>query len=417
MERTVTPKQRLELEQSEKRQKINELLSKDQLSDDERTELGTLTTRMQGIEVELRAAIVAGESDPDGEEVTEEATKPDEKLLELRSAVSFKDYARAVVEERAFDGAAAEFNQEIGLRGSRDFPLEMLVPLEERTTTDADGRVAQTRWLDRLFADTGAMKMGVTFEAVEPGGQSYPVTTAGANSKQRGRSEAADDDAWTMSVTKLEPAGRRARLVFSVEDDLRVPGLEAALRRDLEMDMTEQVDRAIFVGDANANENGADITGLKTAANVTEITVTQANKVKGPESLAKFASLVDGKHAAGFGDLRICAAVGAWRLWESTVINAQAENQTLAAFYRAAGLSWSVRDTGETAHTNGKFGAFIGLGRGIAGAGVAAIWTNGRLIRDEITKAANGEVALTLQYNWNFGLPRASNFARLKFVA
>ena len=60
------------------------------------------------------------------------------------------------------------------MRGARDFPLEMLVPLETRATTDADGQVQQTRWLDRLFADTMAIRLGVTFESVEPGGQSYP---------------------------------------------------------------------------------------------------------------------------------------------------------------------------------------------------------------------------------------------------
>ena len=114
-----------------------------------------------------------------------------------------------MVQERPYEGAAAEFNQEIGLRGARDFPLEMLVPLETRATTDADGQVQQTRWLDRLFADTMAIRLGVTFESVEPGGQSYPVTTAGAASKQRGRAEAAADDAWTMGVTKLEPGGPR----------------------------------------------------------------------------------------------------------------------------------------------------------------------------------------------------------------
>ena len=32
--------------------------------------------------------------------------------------------------------------------------------------------------------------------------------------------------------------------------------------------------------------------------------------------------------------------------------------------------------------TNGKFGAFIGRGRGLQGAGTAAVWNSGILIRD-----------------------------------
>ena len=39
------------------------------------------------------------------------------------------------------------------------------------------------------------------------------------------------------------------------------------------------------------------------------------------------------------------------------------------------------------------------------------------LLRDPYKAAAKGEVALTLSYFWNLGLPRATNFARVKFVA
>ena len=46
----MTHKQRLELELSEKRQKLNDLLAKTDLNDDGRKELETLTTRMQQAE-------------------------------------------------------------------------------------------------------------------------------------------------------------------------------------------------------------------------------------------------------------------------------------------------------------------------------------------------------------------------------
>ncbi len=155
--------------------------------------------------------------------------------------------------------------------------------------------------------------------------------------------------------------------------------------------------------------------GLTTAA-VTETTLTQANKVKGPETLTAFSNLVDGIHAGGYGDLRVVAAIGAWRLWENTVANAAAENQTIAQFLRMAGLSWSSRGEIEDATANGDFGAFIGRSRGIDGAGVAAVWESAQLIRDPYSGAAKGEIALTLNYLWDFALPRPANFARIKFV-
>ena len=195
-----------------------------------------------------------------------------------------------------------------------------------------------------------------------------------------------------------------------------IPGLESALTRDLRMALTEGVDRAIFLGDATATGTDADIVGLNTAA-ITEVAVTQANKILGPGTLAAFTGLVDGVHAMGLGDLNVVAAVGAWRLWEDTVINATAENQTLGAFLRTAGLSWMARGEIETDTADGDFGAFVGRGKGIDGAGVAAVWEAGELIRDPYSGAARGEVALTLCYLWDFGLPRAANFARIVFDA
>ena len=67
----MTSKQKLQLEQSEKRQKINEFLSLDELTDDQRNELDVLTKRMQSLELELRAAIVV-----EGEEEEARAARP-----------------------------------------------------------------------------------------------------------------------------------------------------------------------------------------------------------------------------------------------------------------------------------------------------------------------------------------------------
>ena len=216
-------------------------------------------------------------------------------------------------------------------------------------------------------------------------------------------------------VTELKPSRNAVRAVFNEEDRLRLPSLESAIRRALGMALAEGVDRAVFLGDPGANENTADIAGLTTATNVVEAEIAQADKTKGPETLAAFSGLVDGIHAMGFGDLMICPTVGSWRLWESTVINSAADSMTLAVFLRAAGLSWSARGETETATDDGDWGAFVG--RGIEGAGVAVVWESGMLIRDPYVGAAKGEIALTLSHFWNFGLPRASNFARVKFAA
>ena len=140
----------------------------------------------------------------------------------------------------------------------------------------------------------------------------------------------------------------------------------------------------------------ADITGLQTAANLVEKTLTQANKVKGSNTLQAFVELIDGIHAIGPGDLRIVSSVGVNMLWVTTIANSAAENQAQAQFLMASRINWSTRGNIDDATTINKFGAFIGHGRGIDGAGVAAVWDAGELIRGPYSNAAKGEVVLTL---------------------
>ena len=285
----VTAKQRLDLEQSEKRQRLNALLSLEKLTDEQRAEMGKLTTRMQELEVEIRAAIVA-----EPEPVVSDPAKGDPKLAELRGKIRLARYVEAAMETRQVDGAEGEYNAETKLRTPGAFPLELLAPepvdapvrevraLETRAETNIDSQTTQKRWLDRLFSETAASRVGITFEDVEAGVASYPVTTAGASAAARGRSEAAADAGWTVGVTDLKPSRNAVRAVFTEEDAMRLPTLEQALRRDLSMALAEGVDRSIFLGDSGADENRADITGLTTAANVVEKDLTQADKVKWP---------------------------------------------------------------------------------------------------------------------------------------
>ena len=115
----MTRKQKLLLEQSEKRQKINELLDKEDRSADENTELETLTARMQAMEPELRAAIVA-----EGETETRAATEfgDDPEGRELRALIggaSVGDIFAATVEHRSTTGQTAELQAHYGLAVNR----------------------------------------------------------------------------------------------------------------------------------------------------------------------------------------------------------------------------------------------------------------------------------------------------------
>ena len=372
--------QKLMLEQSELREAVNDALAKDELTDTEREEMEKKTKRLQETEGEMRAAITleAAEDSELRSEFTDDPETRELRGLELRSNVG--NYVAAAMAGGRVGGAELEYNQALKLSEDR-FPLRLLAPgQEQRASTAADAATQQTRWVDRLFAEACAMKLGFTFDSVPAGIAAYPVTTAGAIPAQRGKSQAAGDAAWTVGVTELKPTRNSVRAVFNVEDAARLPTLEEALTRDLRMALVEGVDRAIFIGDATADPDAGDVVGLTTAT-IDESTITQANKVKWPETVALFAALIDGKHAMSPADLNIVAAVGANTLWMSTSANTN-RNESVAQVLQGNGLTWKTRGDIEAATTSGKFGAFVGLARGISGAGVAAVWESGQLIRD-----------------------------------
>ena len=408
----MTDAQRIQLAAATARKELRALA----LNDDATAEdITTATAKVD--DLEARAAVLtAAEKVQDGpDQVTTEDAEARE-LRALQDKVEVRSYLGAALDGAGVDGAEREYNAALGM-GAGSFPLRLLAPEREtRATTDTDAGANQGTWLDRLFADTAAMHLGISFRQAGAGVASYPVTTAGASAAQRGRGEDAADAAWTIGVTEAKPSRNQVRAVFSVEDAARLQGLDAAISRDLRMALSEGIDRAVFLGDSGANEDRADITGLNTAA-ITEVTLTQAAKVKYADWMAKFAGMIDGKSAASQGDLRVVLTVGANTLLMSTIANSN-RSETMAQVLRGNGISWRVRGDIEAATTAGKFGAFVGLGRGIEGAAVAPVWgDSARLIRDPYSGAASGEIALNLVTMWNLVLPRAANFRRLKFVA
>ena len=112
--------QKIHLEQSEKRQRINELLGQDDITDEHRNELDSLTKRMQQIEVELRAAIVAEAADAE-RMATEFANAgldaETRERLELRSKATVTGYVLAAMQGRLPSGPEAELAAAAGVEG------------------------------------------------------------------------------------------------------------------------------------------------------------------------------------------------------------------------------------------------------------------------------------------------------------
>ena len=294
--------------------------------------------------------------------------------------------------------------------------LSMLAPaVESRATTDASGQTDQQSWLDRLFAQTAAMRLGIMMEAVGSGVAAYPVTKTGASAAQVARNTAAADSAWTVGITEAVPKRTAARVTISDRDIHRLPGLEAGLRRDLGMAMTEKIDRAVFVGAAGGDDSG--IVGLTGTADVTEVTMTQANKDDMSLILTAIAGLVDGRHALNMGDVNIAWSQTAFKKLFAGVYATGFDRLGREVFDDAGLGRWVVREGIGADDSAGSFGAVLSLGRGLMGAAVCPIWESAQLVRDMYSGASSGDIQLVLNSYWDFKVLRPSNFGRVKFVA
>ena len=410
----MTDLQRAQLRASEIRARLAELGAKTEFTDEETAELDKLREEYATTERRVQALTIAEDGKTDTTEPADHTEPVDREFAELKKRVSLERYVAAAAGGRAFDGAELEYAAAHELPDNH-FPLHLIV--EKFTAIDGNAERGQGPWIDRVFHMTAAERLGVTMRSVGMGLHTVPVIGSTAAAAQRGRAEAVTESTYTFSTTELSPTRAGIHAVYSREDALRVPGLSEAIVRDMTMAMPVDIDKKIFLGDTGANENSADISGLVSLIAAAQ-EITQANKVKGAETLAVFMGYVDGQYAAMIGDLRVVTTVGTNTLWASTVINSAASNQTLAAFLRENGLSWTVRGDIETATADGDHAAFVGLSRGIEGAAVAAVWDAGELIRDMYgDHATKGEMGLTLSYYWDLAMPRAANFKRIEFGA
>ena len=207
----MTNSQKLSVRLSEIRQRLNEIagLDDEAMTDEVRAETDRLTNEYQAKETQHRAAVVAEADEARAAADDFNAGEGDGEKAEiraLRGRVRIGEYVGAAIDQRMAEGAEAELNAALKMRGNA-FPLSLLAPapVEARASTDTDSQTNQSgRWLDRLFADTAAERIGITMESVAPGVASFPVTTAGASAAQRGRGQAAADAVWDGRRYRVE---------------------------------------------------------------------------------------------------------------------------------------------------------------------------------------------------------------------
>ena len=298
----MTKTQKLQIERSEKRQRVNELLEiePDQLTDEQRAEMKTLTKRLQEIEPELRAAIATDGTDET--RATDTVDAETRERLELRGKASLCRYFEARMRGKLPDGAEAEL--QAAADAGDGIPLELWdVPnerrqQEDRATTPAPDTVGVN--LDTIrpmvFANSIAPMLGIEMPRVASG--TYATATIGtsatAAAKAKGAAIVATAGALTVQTTT--PKRIAARLELAIEDIAAVgqSNFEAILRQNLSLALSDQLDNYAIngvradnaAGDAAAQPKGifaqlTDPTAPNSIANFDAFAAAHAGGVDG----------------------------------------------------------------------------------------------------------------------------------------
>ena len=214
-------------------------------------------------------------------------------------------------------------------------------------------------------------------------------------------------EAATVNITTLEPRRLTARYSFAQEDLARVDGLEEALRMDLAGALGEAMDAQVIAGDGTAPNVSGFLSEIDEAA------------VPGEEASYSFvltavAAGVDGRAARNLSEIRTIAGVDSYQVAAGLVASGSDLAATDYLSEKSGGFRASAHiPAAPSSGTRANVGELI-LHRTMApSSATAAIWSGFELmIRDEVTKAAEGRVALTALVLWNFKVVREAAYVR-----
>ncbi len=412
----------------------NELTEGQEVPDDLTEELRAATVAIEPLEVDLRAAITASETENRNQDESQgsDPDKAQKEWLQLLGAASVIPFLAETVGSGRVEGREAEIRKEIFGESDRPglLPVDMLVPQseyraallepdpEKRAVTGIDPAAladgSQAPMLDRVFTRSIAARLLVSMPSVPVGAANYPVMTHGVAPGMVAPDADADQTPAQFTGHTLEPIRLSAQYLFRVEDMARLRGYEDTLRRDLVAAMSDAMDNQVINGDGNAPNVPGFLSELDAPAAADAETTWQ-------QYLAIFTGMVDGINAFMLNDLRAVIGARTFQYAHGLFRTGAQDNgpRASAADYvgsRLGGASVSSRipaasGAGGLAKSQDGIVALTSYpGRNA----VAPVWRGVEMIRDNITKARQGQVAVTALMLWNFKILRETGFKRIR---
>ena len=395
--------QTIMLEQSKRRERLAAIQASDEITDDARNEMRSLTDGYANAEIELRAALTLEGAERD------KIKEPDRQASDFERecrAFSLSAAVGALSDGRPMVGREAEVSAELeqrhgeGVKGTR-VPWESMLDrrsLETRAdavTSMTDGSTGELASrptmaaLERFFEASAAQRFGVA--AMQVTGQPrFPEITDGTGLAWVSEGQGAD--AGTITTTAKEPTMRTAtgRYLVTRQAVRQNMALESILRRDLSEVLREGIDRAVFQGTGADNQPA----GFETVLTGTR-TADLADKATFSDFLLRAVEVMESAKLADPSQVRVAMApiVMATLMDSMLAGTAVSEWDRLKAALPSLTVSSQVSARGARDATDkGASNVYFGAGQGNA---FVTAWGSPELVVDPYSESKTGRIALT----------------------
>ena len=377
----MTILQKLQLKQSSVREGINSLLGHDSRTEEQDAELSTLTAEAQGLEVELRAALVAS---PDPQEVVTPTGDPEAReRLEIRKKTGLADFLSAAAGGREVVGAAKDYAASVGCSPLNRLPLDIFGNggQETRAVTSApavDGPVETA--VPYVFQRSAAESLGIQMPTHGPGAVQIPRVTTAPPADVLAKDAAAPAAAAVIALDSQTPKRISGQFEIRVEDLAIYPALESVLSESIRASLSSELDEQVFNGLA------AGLNGLFTQAANVAVAGTVESYASG---IGRFAELVDGQHAYSLADLRCVVGPSTYANFMGLI----SDGTPLADYLESKLGSFRVSNRMPAIAAKGQKG-IVTLNGGPSPIRVY-VWNALEIVRDPYSGAGAGKVTLT----------------------
>jgi len=402
--------QRIELRRSAIRERLAEIskLAEAEYTAAIREEEGKLQGEYASTEIRLRSAVIAEDAAEKKTDADADPVDPEKReKAELRAKVRVGRYIEAALRGRAVTGAESEFSEACGVDG---IPFDLWQPEPEKRAvaagpTSGTGVNVLAPIAPAVFASAVAPRLGIEMPSTPSGTFSSMRISTSQSASALAAGGAAAGVAGKMDATTVAPHRVAARLELSLESIAAVGAedFESALRENLSMALSNQLDQYVLSGDGT----GANPAGLLKA--LTDPTAT-TNVADFDSFLASVVGAIDGIWASDLRDVFVLTGIETFRLsaqaWRDKLYgsaNVSATNARAATTNAQTFAAWAVENLAGWV-TSAKIPApssdnqpAVVYRRGRPGMRTAVMPTWGSIAVDDIySGAAKGERYLTL---------------------